>query len=137
GSVSFLRKQEPGGVHVRMSLDSRLRGNDDPLPSFLRKQESSVVRGALLVFLVLCSTATAAIRVTDDTGAIVELAEPARRIVSLAPHATELLFAAGAGSRVVAVLKGSDAPPQATALPIIGDVNGLDLQRMLALPPDL
>jgi iron complex transport system substrate-binding protein len=108
--------------------------------SFLGKQEPSVVRRALawaLTALALCSPALAAIRVTDDTGATVELATPARRIVSLAPHATELLFAAGAGAHVVGVLKGSDAPSEATSLPVIGDVNGLDLERIIALAPDL
>jgi iron complex transport system substrate-binding protein len=85
--------------------------------------------------LSLC--ASAAIRVVDDTGATVALPAPAQRIVSLAPHATELLFAAGAGSHVVAVLKGSDAPPEAAKLPRIGDVNGIDLERVIALSPDL
>jgi iron complex transport system substrate-binding protein len=62
---------------------------------------------------------------------------PARRIVSLAPHATELLFAAGAGAQVVGVVKGSDAPAAAARLPVVGDVNGLDLERIVALAPDL
>jgi iron complex transport system substrate-binding protein len=108
--------------------------------SFLRKQEPGVVGCALAVFalaLACCTSGVAAVRVTDDTGATVELSAPARRIVSLAPHATELLFAAGAGPQVVGVLKGSDAPPEATSLPVIGDVNGLDLERIVALAPDL
>jgi iron complex transport system substrate-binding protein len=79
----------------------------------------------------------AEIRVVDDTGATVTLAAPARRIVSLAPHATELLFAAGAGERVVGVLKGSDFPPAATKLPVVGDVYALDLERIIMLAPDL
>jgi iron complex transport system substrate-binding protein len=83
------------------------------------------------------SQAAAVVRATDDTGAVIELAAPAQRIVSLAPHATELLFAAGAGPRVAAVLKGSDAPAEAAQLPRIGDVNGLDLERIVALAPDL
>ena len=79
----------------------------------------------------------AAAQVTDDTGLVVTLAAPAQRIVSLAPHATELLFAAGAGPRVVAVVKGSDAPAAARRLPVIGDVNGIDVESILALAPDL
>jgi ABC-type Fe3+-hydroxamate transport system substrate-binding protein len=47
------------------------------------------------------SAATAAVTATDDTGVTVTLAAPAQRIVSLAPHATELLFAAGGGDRVM------------------------------------
>ena len=93
--------------------------------------------GGVLAALLVAQGAQAAVRATDDTGAAIELAAPARRIVSLAPHATELLFAAGAGPQVVAVLKGSDAPPAAARLPIIGDVNGLDLEGILALKPDL
>ena len=81
--------------------------------------------------------AQGAVRVVDDHGASVTLPQPARRIVSLAPHATELLFAAGAGARVVGVIKGSDAPPAARSLPVIGDVTALDLERIVALAPDL
>ena len=65
----------------------------------------AVAFGALAV-----RSADADVRVTDDTGAAVALASPAQRIVSLAPHATELLFAAGAGARVVGVMSGSDFP---------------------------
>jgi len=74
---------------------------------------------------------------TDATGARVALAAPAQRIVSLAPHATELLFAAGAGERVVGVLDPANWPPQAARLPRVGDARGLDLERIVALRPDL
>ncbi len=73
----------------------------------------------------------------DDTGARIVLAQPAQRIVTLAPHATELMFAAGAGAQVVGVVKGSDYPPPALKLPVIGDVAGLELERIAALAPDL
>jgi iron complex transport system substrate-binding protein len=91
---------------------------------------------ALLLF-VACGSAGAEIRVRDDTGVAVVLAVPARRIVSLAPHATELLFAAGAGERVVAVVRGSDHPQAARALPVIGDAHALDVERILLARPDL
>jgi len=95
-------------------------------------------RGALLLALVASSfTAGAAVTATDDAGNVVTLAQPARRIVSLAPHATELLFAAGAGTRVVGVVAHSDYPPEARALPRVGDANALDLERIYALAPDL
>src|SRR5207253_7760523 len=55
----------------------------------------------------------------------------------LAPHATELLFGAGAGTRVVGVMSGSDFPPAATQRPVVGNANALDLERILALRPDL
>ncbi len=94
----------------------------------------------LLGLVAVTATASALagpVRAMDDAGAQVTLAAPARRIVSLAPHATELLFAAGAGPFVAAVLKGSDAPAAARRLPRIGDVAGIDLERIVALSPDL
>ncbi len=81
--------------------------------------------------------AHAAVQATDDAGALVTLASPARRIVSLAPNATELLFAAGAGERVVGVISTSDWPPAARSLANVGDVHAIDLERILALHPDL
>jgi iron complex transport system substrate-binding protein len=77
------------------------------------------------------------IRVADDTGVTVELARPAQRIVSLSPHLTELLFAAGAGTQVVGVDDASNYPLQARHLPRIGSSSTLDYERVLALKPDL
>jgi iron complex transport system substrate-binding protein len=79
----------------------------------------------------------AAVTAEDATGASIELASPARRIVSLAPHATELLFAAGAAERVVGVLAPADWPPEAARVPRVGTAAGLDLERIVALKPDL
>ena len=92
--------------------------------------------GAALATIVACG-AGAAVTAMDDAGNVVTLARPAQRIVSLAPHATELLFAAGAGSRVVGVVAHSDWPRDARALPGVGDANALDLERIVALAPDL
>lgn len=78
-----------------------------------------------------------ALDVVDDTGATLRLARPAARIVSLAPHVTELLFAAGAGERVVGAVAFSDHPAEAQALPRVGDTHALDLERIVALDPDL
>ena len=79
----------------------------------------------------------AAITVTDDAGRQVLLAKPARRIVSLAPYITELLFAAGAGDAVVGVTEFSDYPESARSIPRVGSGTGLDLEAILALQPDL
>jgi iron complex transport system substrate-binding protein len=73
----------------------------------------------------------------DDEGRLIHLAAPARRIVSLAPHTTELLFAAGAGAAVVATVRHADFPEAARALPQVGDALALDLERIAALRPDL
>ncbi len=67
----------------------------------------------------------------------VRLSAPARRIVSLAPSVTELVFAAGAGSRLVAVSAYSDWPAAARGLPRVGDAFRIDLERIVALKPDL
>jgi len=79
----------------------------------------------------------AAITVTDDAGRQVLLEQPARRIVSLAPYLSELLFAAGAGKAVVGVSEFSDYPEAAAAVKHVGGGTGLDLEAILALQPDL
>ena len=85
----------------------------------------------------LAASVHAQFSVTDDTGARVTLASPAQRIVALAPHATELVFAAGAGASIVGVVAGSDYPAGAARLPIVGDAAALDLERIVLLAPDL
>lgn len=92
--------------------------------------------GCVLLAL-LPAAAQAAVSATDDTGRNITLPAPARRIVSLAPHATELLFAAGAGPAVAAVSDFSDYPEQARRLPSVGNGQTYDLERILALKPDL
>lgn len=81
--------------------------------------------------------ACAAISVRDDSGNTVTVQAPAQRVISLAPHVTELLFAAGGGSRVAGVVSYSDFPEAAKKLPNIGSNRELDLERIMALKPDL
>ncbi len=92
---------------------------------------------AWLLAATLAAPVAAQLAVHDDTGRRVQLPQPAERIVALAPHATELLFAAGAGARLVAVAAYSDWPAAARDLPRIGGAGGLDRERLLALQPDL
>ena len=73
----------------------------------------------------------------DDLGNRVQVAAPAARIISLAPHVTELLFAAGAGEQVVGTVEFSDYPPVAVRIPRVGSYAALDIERILALRPDL
>jgi iron complex transport system substrate-binding protein len=94
----------------------------------------------LMVFCAACllvAGARAEIRITDDSGAAVRLAGPARRIVSLAPHVTETLYAAGAGASVVGTVDYSDYPEAATKLPRVGGYTRLDVEAVAALKPDL
>lgn len=90
-----------------------------------------------LLCLLLALPAWAQVSVRDDAGNLVRLAQPARRIVSLAPHATEILFAAGAGDRMVGVVGYSDYPPAARSLPQVGSYRALDVEAIAALRPDL
>lgn len=81
--------------------------------------------------------AGAEVSVRDDYGRVLRLDGPAQRIVSLAPHLTELLFAAGAGAQVVGASEHSDYPPQAAQLPQVASATRVDLEAVLALQPDL
>lgn len=100
------------------------------------------IRHVALAFALLCSlngarAAASTVLIRDDSGADLSLAQPARRIVSLAPHLTELLFEAGAGSKVVGVVSYSDFPEAAKSLPQVGSYNNVDLEALIALKPDL
>ena len=74
---------------------------------------------------------------TDDRGKTVALSRPAQRIVTLAPHLTELVFAAGAGKQLAGVARFSDFPPAARNIPQIGDSARMEFERIVALKPDL
>ncbi len=79
----------------------------------------------------------APIAVPDARGITIQLAVPASRIIAIAPHLTEIAFAAGAGDRVIAVSAYSDYPPAARRLPQVGDGARIDIERILTLKPDL
>jgi len=85
------------------------------------------------------SAATAATTrtVSDDLRHTVSVAPPPLRIVSLSPGGTEMLFAAGAGAQVIGTVEYSDEPPAARAVARIGDVVAIDLERLVALRPDV
>ena len=77
------------------------------------------------------------VTVTDDEGTSVELAAKPKKIVSLTPATTEILFALGAGDRIVATDDGSDHPEQAVALPDVATFSSVDVEKVVALSPDL
>jgi iron complex transport system substrate-binding protein len=87
--------------------------------------------------LLACGAARAAITVIDDGGARVTLQKPAQRVISMAPHVTELLFAAGGGARIVGAMNFSDYPEAAKTIPLVGSSSVLDMERVIALKPDL
>jgi len=98
---------------------------------------------ALLVALVLtgCAPASpkkeAGLTLTDGLGRTVTLASPAQRVISLAPSNTEILFALGAGDKVVGRDEVSDYPPEAKSLPTVGGWGGFSTEAIVALKPDL
>ena len=94
---------------------------------------------ALVIALALglAGTAQARIAVVDDEGRTVELADPARRIVNLAPHLTEQLFAIGAGDLIVGTTDFADFPEAAKSLPRVARAHSVDLERVSATRPDL
>lgn len=75
--------------------------------------------------------------VRDDLGHELRVPAAPLRIVSLAPGATESLFAAGGGDQVIATVEYSDQPPAALRVPRIGDASAIDLERLVALRPDV
>src|SRR2546422_3493539 len=91
----------------------------------------------VLALLLLHGNAIGQIKVVDDYGNQVSLSAPASRVVSLAPHLTELLYAAGAGPKVVGAVAFSDFPPEARVLPRLGNDALIDLEAGLALAPHL
>ena len=91
----------------------------------------------LTLMLALAGSPAAAITVRDDAGNSITLARPAQRVISMAPHITELLFAAGGGDRVAGVMNYSDYPEAAKRLPLVGSDQQIDLERVLSLKPDL
>jgi iron complex transport system substrate-binding protein len=88
--------------------------------------------------LALAALAQAApVQATDDRGQLLQLKAPAKRVVALGPHLVELVFAAGAGERLVGVQRYSDHPAAALQLPVVGDALALNLEAMAGLKPDL
>jgi iron complex transport system substrate-binding protein len=97
----------------------------------------AAILSSVLCLLSSLSPALAEVAVIDGTGATVRLDRPARRIITLAPHLAETLFAAGAGDRLVGTVDYSDYPEAVKKLPRVGGYSRLDLEAVLALEPDL
>jgi iron complex transport system substrate-binding protein len=91
----------------------------------------------LAAALLVTSAQAAEVSVRDDTGASIHLAQPARRIVVLAPHLAETVFAAGAGEQLVGTVEFSDYPEAAKKIARVGGYSRIDLEAVAALKPDL
>lgn len=99
------------------------------------------MKGGMILFVCTACLSlpvlAAPLSVKDDLGISVTLDRPAQRIISLAPHATEMLFAVGAGSRIVGAVDFSNYPEAAKAIPRVGGYHRLDVERIVNLKPDL
>ncbi len=75
--------------------------------------------------------------VKDDRSRDVCVSEPVKKIISLAPGATELVYAAGAGKHVIAVDEHSDYPPAVSSVPRIGGFPNISVEAIAAMKPDM
>lgn len=102
----------PGSVRSSFNASSAPAANDEKTPAF-------------------------PVAISDDAGRMLKIQKRPTRIVSLSPGNTELLFAIGAGDNVVAGTESDDFPAEAKKLPHIGGFAASDLEKILALKPDL
>ena len=91
------------------------------------------------IIFCLCAGTMAddTLRIVDDSHVETEFAHAVTRIVTLSPHATELVYAVGAGSRLVAVSEFSDFPQEALNLPTVSNGSGIDYEAIVAFQPDV
>jgi iron complex transport system substrate-binding protein len=82
-------------------------------------------------------TSSADITLPQANGDTLSLPAPAKRIITLAPNLAELIFAAGAGDRLTAVVEYSNFPAYVAEIPRVGDAFRIDLERIIELEPDL
>jgi iron complex transport system substrate-binding protein len=115
------------------------------------KKRSLYLLLALLIIVVSisgCSSTTSpiednpqqveeTIEITDDFGKVITLEKPAEKIVSLAPSHTEILFAIGAGEKVVGVTTADDYPEEVKEIEKVGGFDGWNLEMIISLEPDL
>jgi iron complex transport system substrate-binding protein len=96
-----------------------------------------VIRTGFSALLLVFSVQVSALVVVDDQQRQVSLVQPAQRIVALAPHVVENLFAVGLGARIVGAVAHSDYPEDALAIPRVGGYSHVNREAILALHPDL
>ncbi len=96
-----------------------------------------------LCICILVWTVSANVIVADELtllqadGSVFHFEGNASRIITLSPHLTEIVYAAGAGDRLIATVEYSNYPEPANDVPRIGDAFRIDIERIIALRPDL
>jgi len=96
-----------------------------------------MIRAIALVLVVAVAGDARALQASDDRGVTVSLGQPLERIVTLAPHLAEIAFAAGAGAKLAGVSSFSRHPAEAERLPVVASHGRIDIERLIALRPDL
>ncbi len=108
---------------------------------FARRSPSSLTALliASLIYLAACipGDVSADIDLQQADGETLSLSTPATRIITLAPNLAELVFAAGAGEYLKAVVEYSDFPAAVSQIPRIGNAFRIDLEQIIELQPDL
>lgn len=94
-------------------------------------------RASVLIVTVAVAAGAGAADLRDDRGMALSLRRPAQRIVTLAPHLAEIAYFAGAGTKLVGASSYSRFPAEAERLPVVADSGHVDVERVLALEPDL
>ncbi len=97
----------------------------------------SMKQTALAYILLWVASSTYAVSVSDFLGHEINLPQPAQRIITLTPHATELMFSVGAGGKLVGAVEYSDFPEAAKKIPQVGNYAGLNIEAIVALQPDV
>jgi iron complex transport system substrate-binding protein len=106
------------------------------IPSFPLTRARAILAATMLMLAGPMALAQS-IEVVDDQGTRITLPHEARRVIALAPHVVELIFAAGGGDRIVGTVAHADFPPAARDIAQIGDNRALDIERIIALKPDV
>jgi len=96
-----------------------------------------MIRVVVLALAAAFAAEARALQLVDDRGVSLSLERPAQRIVALAPHLAEIAFAAGAGGKLVGVSAFSRHPDGARRLPVVASSGRVDIERLIALKPDL
>ena len=87
--------------------------------------------------VISCAPAASLLDITDDSGIAITLDNPPSRIISLAPSNTEIIYALGLEDRLVGVTEYCNYPPAAKTKARVGGFSTVDLEKAVALKPDL
>ncbi|MDF1762100.1 MAG: cobalamin-binding protein [Oleibacter sp.] len=92
---------------------------------------------SMFITMITTTNTSVADIIEDRHGNSYDIHTPVNRIVSLSPHITELLFSLNAGDKIVATTDYSNYPPAAQKIPVIGGYQGINVEAILALQPDV